>query len=92
MAANDYAQSRNSINQGNRIVAFFEDRNDAYKAISELRDRGFTTDQIGLMIGGPQSGDLGENADRAYTRSDATSGRSVEDREGFWDKVKDFFN
>lgn len=90
MAVNDYTQSQGTTT-GNRIVAFFRDRNDAYKAISELRDHGFTTDQIGLMSS--SSGTIGSESSlaggqRAYTDAEA---KSQGEHEGVWQKIKDFF-
>ncbi len=85
MAVNDYAQSQNVL-AGNRIIAFFEDRDDAYAAISELRDRGFTTDQIGLMTG---SNVRDDSSIAAHSTANATS--NIRGDEGFWQKVKDFF-
>ncbi len=90
MAVNDYIQSQGTTT-GNRIVAFFRDRNDAYKAISDLRDHGFTTDQIGLMTSSPSM--IGSETSlagnqQAYTDAEA---KSTAHDEGFWHKVKDFF-
>jgi len=62
----------------NRIIAFFKKKEDAYKAISELRQSGFTTDQIGLMTGDEYQSTAGE-------------GTRAKHDESFWDKVKDFF-
>ena len=60
-----------------RIVAFFSNQNDAYDAINQLRNAGFTSSEIGLMAGSD------------YESSD-TAGRTKAN-EGFWKKVKDFF-
>lgn len=61
-----------------RIVAFFSKRNDAYDAIDQLRNAGFTSSEIGLMAGSD------------YDSSDA--GGRTKTNEGFWQKVKDFFS
>lgn len=84
MAVNDYAQSQNVV-AGERVVAFFDKRDDAYKAISELRDQGFTTDQIGLMTGSDIRSDISSGM-----TADVSSGDTRRD-EGFWHKVKEFF-
>jgi uncharacterized protein (TIGR02271 family) len=62
----------------NRIVAFFRNKEDAYQAISQLRQSGFTTDQIGLMTGDK------------YESATSASPRATHD-ESFWEKIKDFF-
>ena len=61
-----------------RIVAFFSKRNDAYDAIDQLRNAGFTSSEIGLMTGSE------------YDSSDAGAGAKT--NESFWQKVKDFFS
>ncbi|HZQ20391.1 MAG TPA: YsnF/AvaK domain-containing protein [Terriglobales bacterium] len=60
-----------------RTVAFFSNQNDAYDAINQLRNAGFTSSEIGLIAGSE------------YDDSDA-KGRT-QASEGFWQKVKDFF-
>ena len=44
------AQNYSSTSQ-NRVVAFFRDRDDAYRALSKLRDAGFDTQLMGLAVG-----------------------------------------
>ncbi|HEX8924409.1 MAG TPA: YsnF/AvaK domain-containing protein [Terriglobales bacterium] len=72
------------------VAAFFTKFSDAENAIRELRDRGFTSNQIGTSIehsdidrfseaGGT---DLGETK-RAY---------NYDDNRSFWEKMKDFFS
>ena len=71
-----------SFTRGTELVAFFRRRSDALKAISELRDAGFTPDQIGLAVadermqGGPAS---------------ATAAGSAVDDRTTWERIKDFF-
>ena len=84
MASRDLNQ--NFHTSGQRLVAFFQDQGDAYSAISELKDAGFTTDEIGLMAQGNAS---------SSTTMDRDSSRSKDigdDNESFWDKVKHFFS
>jgi uncharacterized protein (TIGR02271 family) len=71
----DLTKTRN-----HRIVAFFANREDAYRALSELRQAGFNSDEIGLAVG--QQDDK-----RSTTRSSAGD----YDR-SFSQKVKDFFS
>jgi uncharacterized protein (TIGR02271 family) len=62
-----------------RIIAFFSNQNDAYTAINELRNAGFSSSEIGLMAGSERG-------------SAAESGSAApRDTESFWQKVKDFF-
>lgn len=63
-----------------RVIAFFRNKNDAYNAINQLREAGFTSSEIGLMAGS-------EYESTGTTRSTT----AAHDREGFWQKVKDFF-
>jgi uncharacterized protein (TIGR02271 family) len=75
----------NQLAQGNQIVAFFEDQSDAVSAISELREAGFTADQIGFAIAGSHS-QTESMTGRTNVRSESPEHR------GMWDKVKDFFS
>lgn len=61
-----------------RVVAFFTKREDAYRAISDLKQAGFTSDQIGLAVGHEAGATSGASSTREYDSS-------------FWQKVKDFF-
>lgn len=69
----------NLDNTTNRVVAFFSRREDAYRALSDLKEAGFKSDQIGLAVG----------------HEGETSGNTTSTREydsSFWQKVKDFFS
>ena len=70
--------SANVQSAGQRTVAFFQKRDDAYRAMSELKDAGFASDQIGVMA-------------RSDHDTDTVSG-SIERDESFWDKLKNFFS
>src|SRR5207249_3632699 len=70
--------SANVQSAGQRIVAFFPKRNDAYRAVSELKDAGFASDEIGFIA-------------RSDRDTDTVSG-SIEHDESFWDKLKKFFS
>src|SRR3954447_17329891 len=74
--------------EGSAIVGFFNSKNDAYHAVSELRDAGFTTDQIGLAIRGEGQAEM-TTAD--VTNSDMAGQQEGEHR-SFWQGVKDFFS
>jgi len=61
------------------VVAVFFRREDAYRALSDLKEAGFNSDQIGLAVG----------------HEGETSGNTTSTREydsSFWQKVKDFFS
>jgi len=64
---------------GQRVIAFFPDRKDAYTAMEQLKAEGFSSDEIGFM-----SRNEGENYNN-------TSSQSQHD-ESFWDKLKNFFS
>lgn len=79
---------------GNHIVAFFGNQADALSAVSELKDAGFTSDQIGLaMAGGYGSGGHERASMAAGSVSDTTQPeRAVTgDDRSVWGKIKDFF-
>jgi uncharacterized protein (TIGR02271 family) len=79
----------NQIAQGNEIIAFFPDQSDAFSAISELKEAGFTSEQIGLAIGGQ----AGSSTMAGRSDSDVVSrGHLTEDSRSMWDKIKDFFS
>jgi uncharacterized protein (TIGR02271 family) len=88
--ANDYLHNQDvqqSSISSNRIVAFFEDKTDAYSAIHELRSTGFTSDQIGLAVGDDRS-------DREYdlTGSEVSATRSAPEKDkSTWQEIKEFF-
>jgi len=75
--------SGTTINQ--RVIAFFPNRDDAYSAVSDLKQVGFTSDEIGLI----RSGDV-ETADSPVRQKDLKASNPHEDR-SVWDKIKDFF-
>ncbi|HZQ25699.1 MAG TPA: YsnF/AvaK domain-containing protein [Terriglobales bacterium] len=62
-----------------RVIAFFHNREDAYRAITELRNAGFTSDEIGLMTRSEE--------EASGTGRDFEAERNA----GFWDKLKQFF-
>ena len=75
--------SGTTINQ--RVIAFFRNRDDAYSAVSDLKQAGFTSDEIGLI----RSGDV-ETGDSPVRQKDLKASTPHEDR-SVWDKIKDFF-
>jgi uncharacterized protein (TIGR02271 family) len=75
----------NQVTQGNQLVAFFTDESDALSTISQLKEAGFTSDQIGLASA---SRDTMDSASVTGRTSGATH---IEDNRSTWDKMKDFF-
>lgn len=74
MATKDYLQGTSNTT-GDRVVAFFENREKAYEAMTRLKDAGISPEHIGLAVG--------EDYDKSLrTETHDTS---------FWQKVKDFF-
>jgi uncharacterized protein (TIGR02271 family) len=86
--AQTYDRSTSSSQSTNStIVGFFPNTRDAYQAISELREAGFTSDQIGLAV-------RGEDASISSSRGaqfDAGDTNRSGDNRSFWQEVKDFF-
>jgi len=78
-AAHNYLNN-NPSNSQNRVVAFFQKRDDAYQALSKLRDAGFDTHTMGMAVGHDEG---------RYSTSGSTTGR---DDTSFWQKMKDFFS
>ncbi|MFL6314008.1 MAG: YsnF/AvaK domain-containing protein [Terriglobales bacterium] len=83
-------------NNSTEICAFFKDRSDALAAIADLKDAGFTSDQIGLAMADDPSLTSSEplrtdcvggpvDTNRASASHGKTDDRSA------WDKIKDFF-
>lgn len=72
----------NQAAQQNELVAFFHDQSDALSAISELKEAGFTSDQIGFAIAGQ----------RDVTTADKSTIRANEEDRSGWEKIKDFFS
>ncbi len=79
-------QSTNS----NEIYAFFKDRSDALAAIEDLKDAGFTADQIGLATGDDSGITAADSPGIGGGAIAENSGTHTGDRSA-WDKIKDFF-
>jgi uncharacterized protein (TIGR02271 family) len=90
MATKDFQQ--NVHTSGQRIIAFFSDRQDAYRAISQLKDAGFNSNEIGLVSRDDQaSTGTSRGIDTSRNTTMGTDTGNGND-EGFWDKVKHFFS
>ena len=77
------------------LVAFFRNHSDALEAISELKDAGFTSSEIGLATAGGSSSQegigsskMGSDVESAGIQADSHS--QGKDR-GTWEKIKGFF-
>ncbi|HYX53560.1 MAG TPA: YsnF/AvaK domain-containing protein [Candidatus Limnocylindrales bacterium] len=84
-------QDMNSSSTGNQLVAFFNDKEDAFAAISELKDAGFTSDQIGLAMSGARNISDTSAGKFNSTQSASSPTGSAHDERGMWEKIKDFF-
>lgn len=80
MATQDYLQNTSNTST-NRVVAFFDNRDKAYHAMSRLKDAGIPPENIGFAAGGDYDRTSG-------TRDVETGSRD----ESFWQKVKNFFS
>jgi uncharacterized protein (TIGR02271 family) len=82
-----YEETTNATGVGTTtpvIVALFDDANDAHLAVTQLRDSGFSSSQIGAAFRGESTG--------RYTDRNVTSTGTVKhDGESWWEKVKDAF-
>lgn len=78
MAVN--TSSTNMPTTEQRAIAFFPKKEDAYRAITELRNAGFTTDEIGLITRGQDKTAI------SSSRTTAGSGESLRE------KLKHFFS
>ena len=79
---------------GSHIVAFFRRQADALAAVSQLKDAGFTADQIGLAISRRDvTADpaLNENTSVAGSYASPSEGRIAPEHRSTWEKLKDFF-
>jgi uncharacterized protein (TIGR02271 family) len=72
----------NQAAQQNELVAFFHDQSDALSAISELKEAGFRSDQIGFAIAGQPD----------VTATDRSTIRTNEEDRSMWEKIKNFFS
>ena len=66
------------------IVALFDDANDAHLAVTQLRDSGFSSSQIGAAF-------RGDSISRYTERNVTSTGTVKHDAENWWEKVKDAF-
>ncbi|MCU1331756.1 MAG: hypothetical protein JWM08_748 [Candidatus Angelobacter sp.] len=83
-------------NDRNEIYAFFKNRSDALAVVAELKDAGFTSNQIGLAMAddldvtSPGSNRAGDSRGRIQGDRGLASQSGIDDRSA-WDKIKDFF-
>ena len=75
------SSTQNFSASGQRVVAFFRKTDDAYRAVSDLKDAGFTSEEIGVI----------SRSDQHTAGASARTGSGTKD-ESFWDKLKNFFS
>ncbi|HZE23552.1 MAG TPA: YsnF/AvaK domain-containing protein [Blattabacteriaceae bacterium] len=83
-------------NNSTEICAFFKDRSDALAAIADLKDAGFTSDQIGLAMADDPSLTSSEplrtdGVGGPVDTNRASVSHGITDDRSAWDKIKDFF-
>ncbi|MGB8129940.1 MAG: YsnF/AvaK domain-containing protein [Candidatus Angelobacter sp.] len=79
-------------NISSQIYAFFKNRSDALAAISDLKDAGFTSGQIGLAMADDPSFSSTESTRPEHSSSElGAASRGKTDDRSAWDKIKDFF-
>lgn len=81
--------THNLSTASDRITAFFPNSEGAYRAVSELKNAGFSRDQIGLAVRDDRSGSVVTN--RGETTSARDQDMGTRDK-SFWQDVKDFFS
>lgn len=82
MAIQNYSTNATSTTT-DRVVAFFDDREKAYQAMSRLKDAGISSENIGFAAG--------EDYETSGATRTRDTGRETDDRT-FWQKVKNFFS
>lgn len=79
--------AQNDITSGT-VAGYFENHEDAQKAIEALQDAGFTSAHLGVAHRGYGSGSA--RSESSSSSSDASSKIGAKS-EGMWDKIKNFF-
>jgi uncharacterized protein (TIGR02271 family) len=82
-----YEETTNATGVGTTapvIVALFDDANDAHLAVTQLKDSGFSSSQIGAAF-------RGDSISRYTDRNVTSIGTAKHDGESWWEKVKDAF-
>jgi uncharacterized protein (TIGR02271 family) len=70
------------------IVGLFNDARDAHRAVTQLRESGFSSSQIGAAF---RNGAGRAYTDRSTRIAGSTTGTVKHDAENWWEKVKDAF-
>jgi hypothetical protein len=84
----------NLENSNERVVAFFRVKQDAFRAISELKEAGFTSTEIGLMSKGKPYAGEDINPTTAYApleQENVGDHLDGDHSESVWEKLKHFF-
>jgi uncharacterized protein (TIGR02271 family) len=83
MASTQTPRNESVRTSNNRVIALFKSKGDAYRAVNELQNAGFNSDEIGFM-------DIGERSGTGMRT--AYAGHSTGGNESVWQKIKDFFS
>jgi uncharacterized protein (TIGR02271 family) len=82
-----YEETTNAAGAGTTtpvIVALFDDAKDAHLAVTQLRNSGFSSSQIGAAF-------RGDSISRSTDQNVTSTGTVKHDGESWWEKVKDAF-
>jgi uncharacterized protein (TIGR02271 family) len=80
MSSTQTSQNESLNTSRHRVVAFFRDKDDAYRAVSQLQAQGFTSSEIGVI----------EGSNTAAGSQAGYDDRS-RDNDSIWQKIKGFF-
>ncbi len=72
------------------VVGLFANAEDAHRAVTQLRENGFSSNQIGAAFRNRRAGSLHGEGNRLDTTE--TTGTSGHAHEGWWEKLKDAFS
>jgi uncharacterized protein (TIGR02271 family) len=80
MSSTQTSQNESLNTSRHRVVAFFRDKDDAYRAVSQLQAQGFTSSEIGVIEGS-----------NTTAGSQAGYDDRSRDNDSIWQKIKGFF-
>jgi len=89
MATNSPNSTQSSID--NRVIAFFTNQEEAYEAVADLKDAGFTSSEIGVIARGEEVADADVNPVAKTSSSGTHAAGQQGNNESLWEKIKNFF-
>src|SRR5579885_1860859 len=91
-ATMDSNLNQNFSSADRRMVAFFDNEEQAYKAVSDLHNAGFNSEEIGLITRGGQFAATRPSSTSSPTERDSYTSGSATNDESVWEKIKHFFS